>query len=96
MCIRDRVYTVCVYDSVLKYDGKQISYSGKIIEYKDYSGDRSRYVLSGRINGSRKAKILVYTDTLSCETGDTLSFVGMAQSFENTYLFDSADYYHIP
>lgn len=88
-----RVYTVCVYDSVLKYDGKQISYSGKIIEYKDYSGDRSRYVLSGRINGSRKAKILVYTDTLSCETGDTLSFVGMAQSFENTYLFDSADYY---
>ena len=88
-----RAYDVLVYQKIIFCSENEISFSGKIIEENEYSGDKSSYVLKGRINEDIKAKVLVYTDTLDSEIGDTISFRGKLKVPENTYLFSGKDYY---
>ena len=88
-----RAYDVLVYQKIIFCSENEISFSGKIIEENEYSGDKSGYVLKGRINEDIKAKVLVYTDTLDSELGDIISFRGKLKIPENTYLFSGKDYY---
>ncbi|MGN0621950.1 MAG: ComEC/Rec2 family competence protein [Porcipelethomonas sp.] len=88
-----KAYDSFVYRKVTGFAGERINFSGRISSLTDYSKDTSRYVLSGRINGGAKAKILVYTDTLDCEPGDIIELEGTLELPENTYLFNAKDYY---
>ncbi len=88
-----RVYDYTVYNKIIEYSGKSISYSGRITDINDKAGDKSFYTLSGEINDSINASLMLYTDSVVAEVGDTLSFECIPQIPENNYLFNSRDYY---
>ncbi|MGN1482067.1 ComEC/Rec2 family competence protein [Porcipelethomonas sp.] len=86
-------YSSLKYDSVLKYSGKEIYFIGKIIDYQEYSGDKTRYLLKGRINDKETVKIYVYDNTYDFSISDEFYLEGTLKIPENDYLFDSRDYY---
>lgn len=88
-----RIYDAFVYKPVTGYAGKDISFSGKIIEYTEYSGDKASYLAKGRINDDVTVKITIYTDLYSCRINDKIYFEGTLQIPENDYLFSAGDYY---
>ncbi|MBQ7046160.1 MAG: ComEC/Rec2 family competence protein [Oscillospiraceae bacterium] len=88
-----RVYDYTVYNKIIEYSGKSISYSGRITDINNKAGDKSFYTLSGEINDSVNASLMLYTDSVVAEVGDTLSFECIPQIPENNYLFNSRDYY---
>ena len=88
-----RVYDYTVYNKIIEYSGKSISYSGRITDINDKAGDKSFYALSGEINDSVNASLMLYTGSVVAEVGDTLSFECIPQIPENNYLFNSRDYY---
>lgn len=88
-----RIYDFTVYRKVTAFDGKEISFSGKILEIKEYSGDKSSYLLKGKINGKTSAEMTVYADAADCRINDYFDFSGTVKTFENDYLFNSKDYY---
>lgn len=87
------LYDQQVYKKITDFAGSEISYSGTVTDFNDYADNESVYYLDGKINGKHNAKMVVYADTLSCETGDSLSFGCIADVFKNSYLFNSLDYY---
>ncbi|MCI7804410.1 MAG: ComEC family competence protein [Oscillospiraceae bacterium] len=87
------IYDMTVYRQITDFSGCKVSYSGTVTDFQDYSNDNSVYYLNGKINGRYKAKLMVYTDSVMCEPGDTMSFEAEVRTPENTYLFDSRDYY---
>lgn len=88
-----RLYESNVFEKIISYSEQEIVYYGKVTDISEYSQGKSVYILNGEINKDVKAKLMVYTDTLSCEYGDYIYLIAQVKAFENTYLFDSADYY---
>ena len=86
-------YIVTTQDVLLAYSGYTVEYSGHIVELKDYSNDKSCYVLKGSIGDTTDAKLLVYTNSLECSYGDVLTLECTVKEFNNEYLFNSKDYY---
>ena len=86
-------YIVTTQDVLLAYSGYTVEYSGHIVELKDYSNDKSCYVLKGSIGDTTDAKLLVYTNSLECSYGDVLTLECTVKGFNNEYLFNSKDYY---
>lgn len=88
-----RIYDITVYQKILKYDGNNISFSGKILEIKEYSGNKSSYLVNGKINNNVSVKMTVYADSYNCRINDYIEFTCTVKAFENDYLFNSKDYY---
>lgn len=87
------IYDMTVYRQITDFSGSKVSYSGTVTDFQDYSNDNSVYYLNGKINGRYKAKLIVCTDSVMCEPGDSMSFEAEVKTPENTYLFESLDYY---
>lgn len=88
------IYTRCVYEKIISYDGKNGCFSGIVSDYDLYDGDKARYTLKGRINGQRTAKISVFCDNLGAEYGDMINIENCTFSIiSGDYLFDSESYY---
>ncbi len=87
-----RIYEYKCYMPITCYNNKEISFSGKIADIKEYSGEKCSYRVKGKINGKDKAEIIVYTDLYDCKINDYFKFTGTVKTFENEYLFDSLDY----
>ncbi len=87
------IYKGEVYSKIISVSGTDIHYSGKIIEIKNYSDEKSSYLLNGTIDGKIHSKLLWYTTSFDCDYGDTVSFECTPEMFENTYLFNQKDYY---
>ena len=87
------IYDNMIYETIVSYNGKSISYSGTVTDFKDYADNNSVYYLDGKINGKTSAKLIVYTDSIICEPGDKMQFECEVRQPENNYLFSSADYY---
>lgn len=82
-----------VYNKIISYSGQKVIFTGKITGISDYSGDKASYTLKGRINGVQSASMLYYGDASDCQYGDEIKLICVPEIFENTYLFNSADYY---
>lgn len=88
-----RIYDIFVYKPVVDYAGNNISFSGKILDFTEYSGDKTSYLVKGKINDDVTAKITVYADSYNCRVNDKFYFTGSLKTPENYYLFSQKDYY---
>ena len=86
------LYSHFKYDKVIEYAGQEILFEGKVKEITEYSGEKSRYILKGKINGKDTVEISVYTDAYNCDINDYFTFTGTLKLPDNTYLFNSLDY----
>lgn len=88
-------YNVLTYEAVIKYAGTEepTEFCGKILDVKEYAGDKSQYRIRGRLDGVQQAEILVYYDSKECDYGDKVTLSGTFEEFENSYIFPSKDYY---
>lgn len=87
-------YTLNYYFKITEYTGRNCCFSGKVTDYEIYDGDRASYVLKGKINGTQKAKISIYTVELDAEYGDIVNIENCTfKEPENDYLFDSETWY---
>ncbi len=87
-----RIYDNFVYRKIISYNTKEISVDGKITDISEYTGDKCRYTVKGKINGKQTATVTVYADLYDCSINDRLKFTGIAETYENDYLFNSLDY----
>lgn len=88
-----KAYDALVYRRITAFDGKEISFSGTVTDFRDYSDDNSVYFIDGEINGKTNAKIMVYTDSAECEPGDKMNFSCIAEIPHDDFLFNSRSYY---
>lgn len=87
-------YTLNCYCNIIEFAETTGSFSGKVIDYDVYDGDKASYVLDGKINGVQNAKIIFYSCEIGAEYGDTVNIMGCKfVEPENDYLFNSKDYY---
>lgn len=87
-------YTLNYYFKITEYTGKNCCFSGKVTDYEIYDGDKASYVLKGKINGTQKAKISIYTVELDAEYGDIVNIENCTfKEPENDYLFDVETWY---
>ncbi len=86
-------YGIFVYEKAVEYDGCNVAVTGTIIDCADYSGDNSSYTVKGRINGGTAVKVTCFTDSSFASVGDSVSFAGKAEVFEDTYTFPAKSYY---
>lgn len=88
------IYTHSVYNNIISYDGTEGSFSGVVEDYDCYDKDKARYILKGKINGERKAKVSFYSDNLDVHYGDTVNIGSCTfKKMSGDYLFDSESYY---
>ncbi|MBQ3566642.1 MAG: ComEC/Rec2 family competence protein [Oscillospiraceae bacterium] len=87
-----RIYDNFVYRKIISYNTKEISVDGKITDISEYTGDKCRYTVKGEINEKQTATVTVYADLYDCSINDRLKFTGIAEIYENDYLFNSLDY----
>lgn len=89
-----QLHTHLKYDKIIAYSGCSCSFKGEIVNYKDYSNARSAYILDGVIDEKTGAKIMLYTDSLNVEIGDTLYLENCQLEIpDSDYLFDYEKYY---
>lgn len=87
-------YTLNCYYKVTEYAGINCCFSGKVTDYEIYEGDRASYVLKGRINGTQKAKVSIYTVELGAEYGDIITLENCIFKIpESDYLFNTETWY---
>lgn len=87
-----RIYEFTYYKPIIYYNNKDISFSGKITDIREYAGDKCSYKVKGKINGKENAEITVYADLYDCSVNDYFKFTGTVKTFENDYLFNSFDF----
>ncbi|MGN0612320.1 MAG: ComEC/Rec2 family competence protein [Porcipelethomonas sp.] len=87
-----RCYDIFCYRDIAELSGEEVTFSGKILEMNEYSGDKTSYLAKGKINGETQVKMTVYADAYNCRINDYLTFTGTVKTFENSYLFNSLDY----
>ena len=86
-------YTEFIYNKIVSYSGKTVSFKGRITDISEQASDKALLTLNGRINGKMGADIVVYTDMAEMDYYDTIEFTGTMQKIENTVSFSSEDYY---
>ena len=87
------LYTALVCQPVMEYDGKITTFSGSVTQVTEYDGDRAQYQVKGAFADGTRAKVLVYTDDLGAQYGDTLQIAGPFSVPEDSYLWNRASYY---
>ncbi|MDE7136889.1 MAG: hypothetical protein K2O29_00300, partial [Ruminococcus sp.] len=84
------IYTHFVYNDIISYNNTEGSFSGVVEDYDCYDNDKARYIIKGKINGVRTAKISFYSDILDVGYGDMVSIGNCTFSIiSGDYLFDS-------
>ncbi|MDE5583758.1 MAG: ComEC/Rec2 family competence protein [Ruminococcus sp.] len=88
------IYTRYVYENIVSYNGINGSFSGIITDYDVYDGDKANYIIKGKINNRRTAKISVFCDNIGADYGDGVNIENCTFSIiKGDYLFDSKSYY---
>ena len=88
------LYTSLTYDKIISFNGTTGSFSGEVTDIKYYNGGFASYTLKGKINNDISAKANLYTNDIGAKYGDILTVPECEFSaFENTYIFNSEDYY---
>lgn len=88
------IYTHFVYNDIISYNNTEGNFSGVVEDYNCYDNDKARYIIKGKINGVRKAKISFYSDILDVGYGDKVSIENCTfKKISGDYFFDSESYY---
>ncbi|MDD7429364.1 MAG: ComEC/Rec2 family competence protein [Oscillospiraceae bacterium] len=87
------VYDSAVYGKAVALDGESTVFTGKITDKDNSSGGKTAYTLKGRLNGSISCGAVLYSDSISAEIGDKLTFTGTANKISDSYIFPSESYY---
>lgn len=87
------LHDIAVYERIVKYDGCDVTVTGKITDVSDYSGDSALYRVEGVINGSAAAGVTCFADASFAQIGDIVSFAGKATVPSDTYTFPAKSYY---
>ncbi len=88
-----RIYTNLGYDKIIKFNETNGYFSGEVTQIKTYDGDNASYVLKGKINNDVSAEIYVFMSNTGAEYGDIIDMDCEFSAFENSYIFNSEDYY---
>ncbi len=81
------------WEKIRSFSGQEVFFEGTVTEAEDRGGGKSAYRLHGRINSDTAADLYCCTDTLGAGYSDRISFYCTPSEFENTFLFNSRDYY---
>lgn len=88
------LYTRYVYEDILSYADVTGSFSGTVSDYDIYDNDKALYIIKGKINDFRTAKISFYSSELDAEYGDRINIENCTfKKISGDYLFDSESYY---
>lgn len=87
------LYTTMVYQPLLAHAGTITTFSGRVTTVTTYDNDRASYQLKGQFRDGKKAKILVYTDDVDAQYGDTLDVAGTFSVPSDSYLWNTGSYY---
>lgn len=88
------MYTLHCYYDVTDFAEQTGNFSGVVVDYQVYDGDRASYTIKGSINGLKKAKINLYTNELGADYGDTITLTDCTfKEFESDYLSDTKTWY---
>lgn len=82
-----------IYRKIISYENQQISFVGTVRDITEYSSDKSSYRLKGKINNIQNTEILYYGESADCRIGDKIELVCTLKGFENSFSFNTADYY---
>ncbi len=88
-----RLYSILTYDRLADKCGKEVSFTGSIIDTTEYRDDNCRYHVKGELDGISGAEMYIYAPSAEVLPDDTVHFTGTVKEFENGFLFDSKDYY---
>ena len=88
-----RLYGILTYDRLTDKCGKEVSFTGSIIDTAEYRDDNCRYHVKGELDGIGGAEMYIYAPSAEVLPDDTVHFTGTVKEFENGFLFDSKDYY---
>ncbi len=83
------LYTTMVYQPLLAHAGTITTFSGRVTTVTTYDNDRASYQLKGQFRDGKKAKILVYTDDVGAQYGDTLDVAGTFSVPSDSYLWNT-------
>lgn len=73
-------------------DNQNCTVNGEVVDIS-YSGDDNCVLtVKGDVNGT-ETRVLIYSDTAGVNIGDEITVSGKVNTFENTYLYNSKDYY---
>ena len=87
------LYRGVVMKPVLAHDGTYGTFSGKVISCTAYDGDKASYQVKGSFGDGASGKLLVYTDDLGADYGDTLEIAGGFSALSGNALWNGTAYY---
>ena len=88
-----RLYGILTYDRLTDKCGKEVSFTGSIIDTNEYRDDNCRYHVKGELDGISGAEMYIYAPSAEVLPDDKVHFTGTVKEFENGFLFGSKDYY---
>lgn len=87
-------YTLYCYYDIVDFAEQTGNFSGVVVDYEVYDGDRASYTIKGRINGLKNTKLNLYINEIGADYGDTITLTDCTfKEFENDYLFDTKTWY---
>ncbi|MGN0696421.1 MAG: ComEC/Rec2 family competence protein [Oscillospiraceae bacterium] len=90
---RYAVYDSSVYEKAVSLDGEITVFSGRITDKGNSSNGKTAYTLSGKLNDTIPCGAVLYSDTVTADIGDKITFSGEAHKISDSYVFPSAAYY---
>lgn len=87
------LYDLTVYQNIIKYDGYDVEIKGIVTDVSTYDGDKSSYTIKGTVNGDINAYLTCFADSYNIEIGDSISVLGKAEEFKDSYKFPTKTYY---
>lgn len=86
-------YDELLYEKIIAYADNTVEVNGVLTSYKYSGSDMAFYTINGTINGTTSAEITCYGIDEGGRVGDEIYVKGKAAVPNNTYLFNSKDYY---
>ena len=86
------VYTLLVYDPLVKLDGEKVTITGTVSEVSRYGSDNAAYEIDTELNGVKTTISLYGTDT-DAECGDIIIFDATLSVLKNNANFAEESYY---
>ena len=86
-------YDKNVYENVVSYDGKEISFTGEITDLRQYDSGFSLYTAKGEIEGNTKAAVTFFSENDICEISDRICVIGKCEALNDSWKFPEKSYY---
>lgn len=86
-------YDKNVYENVVSYDGREISFTGKITDLKQYDSGFSLYTAKGETESGTKTVVTFFSENDICEISDRICVAGKCEALNDSWKFPEKSYY---